>query len=195
MLARVLTTPLAAGEDNLRLAGIGTDQRVNEMAFYFPLNPFQPLDLQNIFSQDDTPALFPDLPRRLESLSFRPDRGFMKGYIDLVFHHAGRYYLVDWKSNYLGPGIAHYTQAALRSEMAASFYVLQYHLYALALHQLLRLRLPDYRYDTHFGGIFYLFLRGIDPAYGPGFGIFKDRPAARRITALGQLLIPGFLPL
>ncbi|MFO7496681.1 MAG: exodeoxyribonuclease V subunit beta [Desulfobacterales bacterium] len=195
MLARVLTTPLAAGQDNLRLAGIGTDQRVNEMAFYFPLNPFQPLDLQNIFSQDGTPALFPDLPRRLGSLSFRPDRGFMKGYIDLVFHHAGRYYLVDWKSNYLGPGIAHYTQAALRSEMAASFYVLQYHLYALALHQLLRLRLPDYRYDTHFGGIFYLFLRGIDPAYGPGFGIFKDRPAARRITALGQLLIPGFLPL
>jgi exodeoxyribonuclease V beta subunit len=194
MLARLLATPLVAGQDSLRLAGIGPDQRVNEMAFYFPLNPFQPADLQNIFSQGGAPALFPDLPRRLEALNFRPDRGFMKGYIDLVFHHAGRYYLVDWKSNYLGPAIAHYAQPALRQEMVASFYVIQYHLYALALHQLLRLRLPDYRYDTHFGGIFYLFLRGIDPAYGPAYGIFQDRPTAGRMTALGKLLIPGFLP-
>ncbi len=194
MLARVLASPLAAGQDGLRLERIGPDQRVNEMGFYFPLNPLQPADLQNIFSQESAAALFPELPRRLEALSFRPDRGFMKGYIDLVFHHAGRYYLVDWKSNYLGPGIAPYAQAALRSEMVASFYVLQYHLYALALHQLLRLRLPDYRYDTHFGGVYYLFLRGIDPAHGPGFGIFQDRPAAQRIATLGQLLIPGFLP-
>jgi exodeoxyribonuclease V beta subunit len=192
MLARVLVSPLAAGRENLRLERITADQRINEMAFYFPLNPFAPAELENVLNQESGAAGFPELSQRFKTLSFRPERGFMKGYIDLVFHHAGRYYLVDWKSNYLGPGIAHYAQAALRAEMASSLYVLQYHLYALALHQLLRLRLPGYRYDTHFGGVFYLFLRGIDPAWGPDFGIFHDRPAAGRIAALGKLLIPGF---
>ncbi|MCG6905197.1 MAG: exodeoxyribonuclease V subunit beta [Desulfobacteraceae bacterium] len=195
MLARVLASPLAAGQETLRLERITAGQRVNEMAFYFPLNTFALAELEDILRPEGSAADFPDLGRRFKALSFRPERGFMKGYIDLVFHHAGRYYLVDWKSNYLGPAVAHYAQANLRSEMAASLYVLQYHLYALALHQLLRLRLPDYRYDTHFGGVFYLFLRGIDPACGPDFGIFHDRPAAGRIAALGKLLIPGFNPL
>ena len=192
LLARVLASPLAPGRESLRLERITADQRVNEMAFYFPLNPFALADLENAMHQERGAADFPELSQRFKTLSFRPERGFMKGYIDLVFHHAGRYYLLDWKSNYLGPGVAHYTQAALRAEMASSLYVLQYHLYALALHQLLRLRLPGYRYDTHFGGVFYLFLRGIDPARGPDFGIFHDRPAAGRVAALGKLLIPGF---
>jgi exodeoxyribonuclease V beta subunit len=73
--------------------------------------------------------------------------------------------------------------------MKREFYVLQYHLYTLALDQYLTLRWPGYRYDRHFGGCFYLFLRGVDPAKGPTQGVFKDIPSPSLIKALHESLI------
>ena len=66
-------------------------------------------------------------PARLERLSFAPSHGFMKGYIDMVFRHQGRFYLLDWKSNYLGPAFDHYNQPSLHKAMEANYYTLQYH--------------------------------------------------------------------
>jgi exodeoxyribonuclease V beta subunit len=113
----------------------------------------------------------------------------MHGFIDLVFQHEGRFYLVDWKSNVLGPGIADYAPASLRQAMTEHFYILQSRLYTVALHQYLTLRLPDYQYENHFGGIYYLFIRGMDPAYGPAYGVYEDRPAASLIDTLCRTLI------
>jgi exodeoxyribonuclease V beta subunit len=127
----------------------------------------------------------------LERLNFNPVEGFMHGFIDLVFAYGGRYYLADWKSNNLGPGIADYAPAALKKAMAAYGYTLQSRLYAVALHQYLRLRLKDYRYDRHFGGIYYLFIRGMDPAYGPACGIHVERPDRHFMDGLCRLLIAG----
>ena len=75
--------------------------------------------------------------------------------------------------------------------MKNDYYILQYHLYTLALHQYLRQQLPDYRYEKDFGGVFYIFIRGVDPDLGPEFGIYKDLPNPKLIDALAQALFPG----
>jgi exodeoxyribonuclease V beta subunit len=116
----------------------------------------------------------------------------MKGFIDLVFEQHGRFYLIDWKSNRLGPAPEDYGRERLATAMAEHDYDLQYHLYALAFHQYLRRRVADYEYDRDFGGICYVFLRGIDRRRGPEFGLFHDRPAPSLMHALGETLIPDY---
>jgi exodeoxyribonuclease V beta subunit len=130
-----------------------------------------------------------DFPERIEKLHFMPVRGFMRGFIDMVFHFRGRYYLVDWKSNYLGSRVEDYGQDALVTAMDEHFYSLQYCIYTVALNQYLKLRLPDYDYEKHFGGVFYIFLRGVDPDKGSQFGIYRDRPSAKLIDELCAGLI------
>ncbi|RZL90125.1 MAG: exodeoxyribonuclease V subunit beta, partial [Variovorax sp.] len=110
--------------------------------------------------------------------------GMLKGFIDLVFEHEGRYYVADYKSNWLGPRDADYTPAALRAAVLQHRYELQYVLYVFALHRLLRARLPDYDYERHVGGAVYLFLRG---HAAPGQGLHTERPPRALIDALDAL--------
>ena len=112
----------------------------------------------------------------------------MKGFIDLVFEAEGRFYLVDYKSNWLGPELAAYQPDRLAEAMAREAYVLQYLIYTVALHRYLRLRVLDYDYERHFGGVFYLFLRGMDPARGRDCGVFHDQPTPALVTALDKLM-------
>ncbi len=113
----------------------------------------------------------------------------MVGSIDLVFETDGRWYVVDYKSNTLGSRGVDYTQAHLNEAMSHSHYVLQYHIYCVALHRLLRLRLgDDYDFDTHFGGVLYLFMRGMSPEYTDGTGCFWDAPPEALIEELSALL-------
>ncbi len=120
------------------------------------------------------------------NLNFSPVHGFMKGFIDLVFECDGKFYVADYKNNWLGPAAEDYQAGKLTAAMTEEGYTLQYLLYSVAVHRYLRSRLPDYRYETHFGGVFYLFLRGMDPALGPQCGVFWDRPEAALIEALDQ---------
>jgi exodeoxyribonuclease V beta subunit len=85
----------------------------------------------------------------------------------------------------------HYGRDSLQKAMRESLYDLQYTLYCVALHRYLGTRVPDYGYDTHFGEVFYLFLRGIDPAHGPEYGVFRDRPSRESIEALSVALTGG----
>ncbi len=110
--------------------------------------------------------------------------GMLKGFIDLVFEHDGRYYVLDYKSNSLGDDDDAYTEAAMAQAILDKRYDLQYALYLLALHRLLRARLPDYDYDRHVGGAVYLFLRGI---HAPGAGVFTDKPPRALIEQLDAL--------
>jgi exodeoxyribonuclease V beta subunit len=114
----------------------------------------------------------------------------MRGFIDLVFHYRGRYYLLDWKSNHLGAGFEHYTRERLNRVVRDGPYFLQYHIYSLALHLFLAGRLPNYSYNRHFGGVFYLFLRGVCPSHGPENGIYYDRPDRSLIEELQKRLLP-----
>ena len=98
----------------------------------------------------------------------------MNGFIDLTFEHGGRFYFADWKSNWLGPDTRAYHPATIAAEMQRNFYTLQLCLYSVALHRYLRMRKPGYDFEQHFGGAFYIFLRGIDPAQ-PENGVHFQR--------------------
>lgn len=86
---------------------------------------------------------------------------YLHGFIDLVYVHQDKYYIADYKSNYLGDQYSDYQPAALRDNMSNSSYWLQAALYQLALHRFLKLRLPDYQPAQHLGGSVYLYLRGM----------------------------------
>ncbi|MCP5158572.1 MAG: exodeoxyribonuclease V subunit beta [Gammaproteobacteria bacterium] len=184
---RVLATPLDG--DQLRLDTVTLDQRLNELEFYYPLAYLCTETLRAVLRRHGyVTGSFGDL---IENLVFTPFRGYMKGFIDLVFEAEGRFYLVDYKSNWLGPEPAAYRPDRLTEIMAREAYVLQYLIYTVALHRYLRLRVPDYDYERHFGGVFYLFLRGMDPTRGADCGVFQDRPRPMLIMALDELMRTG----
>ncbi|MBU4068123.1 MAG: hypothetical protein KKH17_07515, partial [Proteobacteria bacterium] len=97
-----------------------------------------------------------------------------------------------WKSNFLGASIKDYARDLLKETIRSNYYNLQYYIYTLALHQYLRWRMPKYSYENDFGGVFYVFIRGVDRNLGPEFGVFNDVPESRFIEKLGRLLIPDF---
>ena len=110
--------------------------------------------------------------------------GMLKGFIDLVVEHEGRFYVLDWKSNYLGRDDEAYSEAAMAQAVREKRYDLQYCLYLLALHRLLKARLPDYDIDRHLGGALYVFLRG---QHAPSRGVHRERPPRELIEALDAL--------
>ncbi|MBS8240003.1 exodeoxyribonuclease V subunit beta [Marinobacter lipolyticus] len=110
--------------------------------------------------------------------------GMLKGFIDLVFEHQGRYYVLDYKSNTLGEDDPAYTDQAMGQAILDKRYDLQYVLYLLALHRLLKARLPGYDYDEHIGGAVYLFLRGVN---APNGGAFTDKPPRALMEQLDAL--------
>jgi exodeoxyribonuclease V beta subunit len=189
MLADLAATPLQRSGDGLILAQVPMTQRISEMEFYFPLKAFSVKDLQRLFERHGHPLHGQEAGRQLGRLTFAPLQGYLKGYIDAVFHLGGRYYLVDWKSNHLGDSLADYQADALARTMVADYYFLQYSLYLTALDQLLKQKIQDYDYARHFGGVFYVFLRGIGPDRTGDTGVFFERPDAGLISDLGELLI------
>jgi len=191
-VAAVLAVPLHPDRPQLMLSSLNAGERLNEMEFYFPLNPATPGQLKNAFQNPGCSNMPGQFPARLEKLVFAPTQGFMKGYIDMVFRHQGRFYLLDWKSNHLGPTLDHYNQTSLNNTMQVHDYILQYHIYTLALHQYLRYQQPGYRYEQDFGGVFYIFIRGVNERKGSEYGVFFDLPDPDLIHCLGQTLIPGY---
>jgi len=129
--------------------------------------------------------------RRFERLSsdlhFDTVRGYMRGFMDLVFEWEGRVYLVDYKSNHLGNTLQRYDQAGISDAMHEHLYELQYLIYTVALDRYLASRIPDYDYDRHFGGVLYLFVRGMRPAHGPMYGVFRDRPEQVFVEGLSRV--------
>ncbi|MEI7969786.1 MAG: exodeoxyribonuclease V subunit beta [Betaproteobacteria bacterium] len=176
LIARAVNTPLDTA--GLRLADIGPDRRLNELAFDFATAA---VDLGRL--HDIRQALAGTALRGLDSQAFE---GLVTGVIDLVFEAGGRFHIADYKSNLLGNRSTDYTPDRLQDAMLAHHYDLQALLYALALHRYLRQRIRGYSYDQHFGHIHYLFLRGMDPGTGPRQGIFTLRPDAALIDTLDR---------
>ena len=189
MVRKVLQVPLDSGPGSFSLVQVAPADRLNELEFYFPLQRLSGSRLQEVFHQCLGSPRAAGFPSHLERLQFKPLEGFMKGFMDLVCRFQGRFYLVDWKSNFLGDRVADYAQGALQKAIAEHFYPLQYHLYVVALHKYLAAHLPGYCYDSHFGGVYYIFLRGVDPEKGGDYGIYRHRPEAAAIEALCQNLM------
>jgi len=184
MVKKVLDSPLGKDRRALTLSRIRPEDRFNELEFWFPLKTISREGLKGIFAEfspHEVPGGFPEM---IGDLHFEPAQGFMRGFMDLVFSFDGRFYLIDWKSNYLGSRVEDYNQQALMEMMKSHYYILQYHLYTVALNQYLKVRFKGYKYDEHFGGVYYIFLRGVDPAIGSDYGIFRARPSKDIIEAL-----------
>ncbi len=189
----LLQVPLDAGHGPFTLAEIATANRLCELEFHFPISQISPSLLRDFFSRFGETLPETRFSETLGRLQFSPARGFLKGFIDLVFEHKGRFYIADWKSNWIGSSAEAYHAQAIEAEMARHHYRLQYHLYCIALHRFLHQRVPGYDCATQFGGVFYIFLRGVDPSQ-PELGIFRDRPEPEVILALEQLLCGGDEP-
>ena len=138
---------------------------------------------------DSTALIVRAIPAACRDLGTETLRGFLTGFVDLVAEHDGRYWVLDWKSNHLGDTLEDYHDEALHAAMVHHDYVLQYHLYVLALHRHLRSRLPDYAPERHLGGVCYVFLRGA--AQGRTTGMFHDTVPARTVLALDHWLGGG----
>ena len=163
---RTLSVPLL--HNGSPLASLKTSSTLRELEFHLPCALLTPSQL----------ALFAGA-----GLHFEPHRGILKGFIDLVFEHDGRFYVLDWKSNWLGPDTASYTPEAIAAEMLRHRYGLQWQLYTFALHRYLQTRITGYSAATQLGGAIYVFLRGLADGDADS-GIFR---AAPDLAALQQL--------
>jgi exodeoxyribonuclease V beta subunit len=194
-MVNTLACQLDAEVPALSLNKIKTDDRLNELGFVFPVSnisdrnsgPVEPIHIAEMIARYGGSAIPKGYEKALFNLSFSPMQGFLKGFIDLVFCFEGRWYIVDYKSNYLGATFEDYSQEKITTAMADHHYFLQYHLYVTALHRYLSYRLDNYDYDTHMGKVYYLFIRGMTPAAAPGFSVFQDRPPKLLIEGLSGL--------
>lgn len=177
-LDQILHTELPSGA---RLADLPARQTRRESAFYFPMNCAQRPALGRILAAHRGCKLA--APH--SSLAPHNLKGMMQGYIDLIYQWQGRFYLVDYKSNFLGPRFHDYDPERLEEDIRASFYDLQYLLYTLALHRYLKTKLSDYDPQHHLGGVHYLYLRGMAPGQQTGiYHVPVDQHALADLDAL-----------
>ncbi len=169
-------------EEGLKLSDLQRGHYKPELEFNLSLGLLQCHKLNALLKNSSDP-----LSAKAGDLDFRSVRGLLKGFIDLTFQHDGKWYVLDWKSNWLGDSTSAYNRDAMSAAMIDHRYDLQYQIYTLALHRLLKTRLPDYDYDTHIGGIFYIFLRGIQPDDPSRTGVYDHRPDRNLIEAMNQL--------
>lgn len=188
----VLRTPLSRDSD-WSLADLGSRQRISEMEFTLPVRragatPLTARALANAMRRESAAPWTAEYLKRLERLGFSAWSGYLRGFIDLVCERDGAYFVIDFKSNHLGPRPEDYRPERLAEVMGEHHYYLQYVLYSVALHRYLRQRIVNYSVDRHFGGVYYLFLRGMRPETGPERGVYFHRPSTELIEAVSALL-------
>ncbi len=175
-LQEVLITPLSP---QLTLSQLEWRQTLREAAFYFPMEKGGMHELGRILARHRGQQGAVELPVK------RKLQGMMHGYIDLIFEWRGRYYVADYKSNFLGDQLSDYNQQSIRNNMQQAFYDLQYLLYSLALHRYLQASLEGYRPAAHFGGVYYLYLRGM--SVNAGTGVYHQAVQELLLTQLDAL--------
>jgi exodeoxyribonuclease V beta subunit len=188
-LDEVCRTEIAPG---VRLIDVPRSDRADELDFVLPVgaagSSLSPWRLGEVFRRHGGAHLAGAYADRLQRLEFEPMYGALKGFVDLVFRRDGRWWLVDYKTNHLGETLGDYVGKNLEDAMVDHDYLLQYHLYTVALHRFLRSRLRGYDYERDFGGVRYLFVRGMHPRFGWERGVYADRPPLALIEALDALL-------
>lgn len=187
---RVLATPIEPG--GFRLLDLPRRSRIDEMAFWMPVFHQEGMAtlterLATAIETHSEHTMKGRLAAKMRELRAAEVRGYLQGYIDLVYVHEGRWTLVDYKTNRLGT-VGEYESSALGAQMIDTLYGLQYHLYAVALHRYLKHTLADYSPSKHFGGARYLFVRGMAPDLGCTFGVFSDPMNPKLLDALDHAL-------
>jgi len=167
-LEQVIYAPFIKNDNDgfASLAELGSNKTLRESEFYFPMQGSgtdalaklltdhrnSAIRSNNVNKQTNYPVMLP---------SYKKLSGMMHGFIDLIFEHQGKYYLCDYKSSHLGDRYSDYQFDALLDNVEKNYYDLQYLIYSLALHRYLKQTLVDYDVNEHFGGAYYLYLRGM----------------------------------
>ncbi len=157
---------------------VSNEMRLNELQFYMPLPDREIGLLREIISKEERfgSSMLSGLR---EGIGLE---GLLTGFIDMVFLHGDRYYIVDWKSNIIGGSALSFTAENIAHEMDQHNYHLQYYLYTLALHRYLKYRLPGYSFKENFGGVFYIFVRGFSE--GSSDGVFYTMPDCETVCQM-----------
>ena len=182
MIRNILGAQLQSEIQQFTLSAIPNHARISELEFNFMVPP---LKVEEILSATEQymPLQF-SLPGKTSL------EGFMNGFIDLFFEYEGQYYILDWKSNYLGNKLEYYEGENLEAAMTQQHYHLQYLIYTIAANKFLSSRLGSaFDYEKHFGGVFYLFLRGLRS--GSPSGIFYTKPPGTMIHRLDHYFQAG----
>lgn len=192
MFRNVINSPIPFGDgSDFTLAEISLSNRVSEMDFDFKLNKkFDPARIGSVLNHYYGSRLEQEALEGLFALHDLPGKEtFYTGSADLVFRHKGKYFIVDWKTDILEKKMEHFQPEHLFGEMWNKFYLYQSLLYSSALLRFLALRLgksPEEAYREDYGGVRYLFLRGMDPA-APGRGVYADRPDFELICKIAEV--------
>ncbi|QOW09776.1 hypothetical protein Q73A0000_05035 [Kaistella flava (ex Peng et al. 2021)] len=159
------------------LQAIERGKRINEIEFNFKIaNEFGMMDLESVMMDHSQ-----ILTKRSGDV-----KGMMNGLVDLFFEHEGKYYILDWKSNFLGDSIACYHADQLNESMNESNYHLQYCIYTVAMKRFVESKLgADFDYETHFGGVIYLFLRGVRE--GQSTGVYVNKLPSNKVEELERI--------
>lgn len=177
LIDHVLDSQLIAAEETFSLADIKPEAKLNELEFDYTLTDLQPETLASI-------AASYDIPVRLQDL--KQVKGLMNGFIDLLFEHNGKYYLLDWKSNFLGADESYYSPQHTANAMELYNYHLQYLIYSVALKRFLTNTFGRFD-ESLFGGVFYCFIRGMRA--NQSTGIFYNRPSMDLINQLDNAML------
>ncbi len=172
LLQAIVATPLSAEDASFCLMNLEENKCLKEMPFYLSM---QALDAGQINRILQGTAAF-------QSLDSKHLCGYLTGFIDLICEYNGLYYVMDYKTN----SLPDYTPENLTRAMREHNYGLQYWIYTVVLHRYLQQRLPGYDYESHFGGVRYLFVRGMQPDE-PMSGVYQERPDLERVEALAGL--------
>ncbi|MEJ7767319.1 MAG: exodeoxyribonuclease V subunit beta [Chitinophagaceae bacterium] len=176
MLTQVFQVTINVNGQTFRLSEILNNQRIHEFEFDFPVPEYNPADLNDLTSEGIEVRVSWD----------KPLEGIMNGKLDLFFEFRGKYYILDWKSNYLGDKLPDYSPDALSHAMNQSNYHLQYLIYTLAAKKYLQSRLDKFDYEQHFGGVIYLFVRGVRNTGDTG--IYVNRPTLQQLSSLEKII-------
>jgi exodeoxyribonuclease V beta subunit len=196
-LAATLTTclaePLTLGGDDCCLSKIESRSLATEVPFLLRLGGTAEFSTQRIAAafESSSDVLLQKYGRRVRAMSVAGLQGFLAGFVDLVFEANGKWFVADYKTNFLGPNYSDYSTERLAAAMFEHDYLLQAGLYSVAIGRLLEQRLPDFNLERDFGGCVYLYLRGFPTDGPPAAGVWHYRPEAAFVKALSDALDGG----
>ncbi len=180
VIRKMLNDASGAVIPGMKLNDVGIKDQLREMEFHFGSSAVPSDQLFKIIREDDN-GVDDGYPE--------PDRvgtGYMTGFIDLIIRQNGKFYILDYKSNYLGDSLSDYNVSHLEKEILKAGYDLQAHIYMVALVKYLEKRLPEFSYEKHIGGAVYLFVRGVKE--GTENGVWFKKPDVQLIRKLEKIL-------
>jgi len=167
---------------------LAPEKMLHETEFYFPMISADSTQLTDLLmAHRKAHAIDNHVVRHVQLPHYQTLKGMMHGFIDLIFEDQGKYYICDYKSNYLGDEISDYSAQSIQENVEQHDYDLQYLIYSLALHRQLKATINHYNVEQHFGGVYYCYLRGMSSKSPDLSGVFHRTITANELDTLNSI--------